>query len=325
MPIQISQKTKLYYEMLRIRLVEEVLAERYSQEEMRCPMHLCIGQEAVPVGVCSALTTADMVFGNHRAHGYYLAKGGNLNKMVAEIYGKADGCCGGRGGSMHLIDLDVNFMGSTPIVADTVPLGLGTALAAKLRGKDQITVAFFGDGCFEEGVVHESFNYAALMGLPVIFVCENNEYSVYTHLKSRQPERSMNKIAEAHGWEVDSGNGNDLNQVAEISRQAISRLKSHGYPQFLEFDTYRWTEHCGPNNDDHLDYRSADQVASWKKKCPVKHMETQLLSDKIITREDLDSYRKSIMDEIELSFEFAQASPFPSPESLYQFSNTDPS
>jgi len=321
-PIQISEQAKLYYEMLRIRLVEEVLAERYSQEEMRCPMHLCIGQEAVPVGVCSALTTSDMVFGNHRAHGYYLAKGGDLNKMVAEIYGKTDGCCGGRGGSMHLIDLDVNFMGSTPIVAGTVPLGLGTALASKLRGKDQITVVFFGDGCFEEGVVHESFNYAALMGLPVIFVCENNEYSVYTHLESRQPDRPMNKIAEAHGWEVDTGNGNDLKQVAEISLQAVSRVKTNGRPQFLEFDTYRWIEHCGPNDDDHLGYRPPDQVASWKKKCPVKHMETQLLSDKIITQKDLDSYRQSIMDEIELSFKFAQASPFPSPESLYQFSNT---
>ena len=288
-------------------------------------MHLCIGQEAVPIGVCSILTKSDMVFGNHRAHGYYLAKGGNLNKMVAEIYGKAEGCCGGRGGSMHLIDLDVNFMGSTPIVAGTVPLGLGTALASKLRGKDQITVVFFGDGCFEEGVVHESFNYAALMKLPVIFVCENNEYSVYTHLESRQPDRPIYKIAEAHGWEVDSGNGNDLNEVTEISRKAVSRLKTSGNPQFLEFSTYRWVEHCGPNDDDHLNYRSPDQVASWKKKCPVKHMETHLLSKKIISQEDLDSYRQSILDEIELSFEFAKASPFPSPESLYPSSDIEPS
>jgi pyruvate dehydrogenase E1 component alpha subunit len=135
----------------------------------------------------------------------------------------------------------------------------------------------------------------------------------------------MNKIAEAHGWQVDSGNGNDLNQVAEISRQAVSRVKTYGRPQFLEFDTYRWVEHCGPNDDDHLGYRPADQVASWKKKCPIKYMETQLLSDKIVTQKDLDFYRQSIMNEIESSFRFAQASPFPSPESLYQFSNTDPS
>ena len=288
-------------------------------------MHLCIGQEAVPVGVCSALAPSDMVFGNHRAHGYYLAKGGNLKKMIAEIYGKATGCCGGRGGSMHLIDLDVNFMGSTPIVAGTVPLGLGTALATQLRGKDELTVVFFGDGCFEEGVVHESFNYAALMRLPVIFVCENNRYSVYTNLESRQPDRPMKIIAEAHGWEVGSGNGNDLDQVVEISRQAVSRVKANGCPQFLEFETYRWVEHCGPNNDDHLDYRPADEVASWKKKCPVQQMETRLLSEKVITSENLNSYRRSIMDEIELGFKFALASPFPSPESLYQFSNEDPS
>ena len=325
MSIQIPEKVKLYYEMLRIRLIEEVLAERYSQKEMRCPMHLCIGQEAVPVGVCSALAPSDMVFGNHRAHGYYLAKGGDLNKMIAEIYGKETGCCGGRGGSMHLIDLDVNFMGSTPIVAGTVPLGLGTAMASQLRGKDQLTVVFFGDGCFEEGVVHESFNYAVLMGLPVIFVCENNGYSVYTNLESRQPDRPMKKIAEAHGWEVDSGNGNDLDQVAKISRQAVSRVKAHGCPQFLEFETYRWIEHCGPNDDDHLDYRPADEITFWKKKCPVRHMEEQLLSEEVVTSENLDSYRRSIMDEIELSFKFAQASRFPSPESLYQFSNGDSS
>ena len=284
-------------------------------------MHLCIGQEAVPVGVCSALTPSDMVFGNHRAHGYYLAKGGDLKKMIAEIYGKATGCCGGRGGSMHLIDLDVNFMGSTPIVAGTVPLGLGTALASQLRRKDELTVVFFGDGCFEEGVVHESFNYAALMGLPVIFVCENNGYSVYTNLESRQPDRPMKKIAEAHGWEVASGNGNDLDQVAKISRHAVSRVKANGPPQFLEFETYRWIEHCGPNDDDHLGYRSADEVAFWKKKCPVQHMEARLLSEKIVTSENLGSYHRSIMDEIELSFKFALASPFPSLESLYQFSN----
>jgi TPP-dependent pyruvate/acetoin dehydrogenase alpha subunit len=311
--------------MLRIRLIEEVIAKQYSQQEMRCPMHLCIGQEAVPVGVSSVLSPSDMVFGNHRSHGYYLAKGGDLNKMIAEIYGKATGCCGGRGGSMHLIDLDVNFMGSTPIVAGTVPLGLGTALASHLRGKEELTVVFFGDGCFEEGVVHESFNYASLMRLPVIFVCENNRYSVYTNLENRQPDRPMKTIAKAHGWEVGSGNGNDLNQVVEISRQAVSRLKANKCPQFLEFETYRWVEHCGPNNDDHLDYRPAEEVASWKKKCPVQQMETRLLSEKIITSEDLDLYHGSIMDEIESGFKFALASPFPSPESLYQFSNEDPS
>jgi TPP-dependent pyruvate/acetoin dehydrogenase alpha subunit len=318
---QIREEAKLYFEMLRIRLVEEALAKRYSEQQMRCPMHLCIGQEAVPVGVCSFLSPSDIVFGNHRAHGYYLAKGGSLKKMVAEIYGKATGCCGGRGGSMHLIDLNVNFMGSTPIVGGTVPLGLGTALATQLRGENQLTVVFFGDGCFEEGVVHESLNYAALMSLPVIFVCENNRYSVYTNLESRQPDRPMYKVAEAHGWEVDSGDGNDLDQVVAVFQEAVSRVKANSCPQFLEFETYRWIEHCGPNDDDHLGYRPAKEVRSWKEQCPVRRAEVKLLSDKVITQGDLDFYRRTIMSEIEESFEFALESPFPSSDSLYNFSN----
>ncbi len=185
--------------MLRIRRVEEVLADRYAEQEMRCPMHLCIGQEAIAVGVCAVLNNRDKVFSNHRAHGHYLAKGGDLDAMVAELYGKSTGCAGGRGGSMHLIDLQVGFMGATPIVGGTVPLSVGSAWADQLLDNDQVTVVFFGDGCFEEGVMHESLNFAALHQLPVIFVCENNDFSVYTHRNERQPDRPIYKIAEAHG------------------------------------------------------------------------------------------------------------------------------
>jgi len=151
-----SQLLSFYKSMLRIRRVEEVLADRYAEQEMRCPMHLCIGQEAIAVGVCAVLNNRDKVFSNHRAHGHYLAKGGDLDAMVAELYGKSTGCAGGRGGSMHLIDLQVGFMGATPIVGGTVPLSVGSAWADQLLDNDQVTVVFFGDGCFEEGVMHES-------------------------------------------------------------------------------------------------------------------------------------------------------------------------
>jgi len=159
--------------MLRIRRVEEALADRYAEQQIRCPMHLCIGQEAIAVGVAAALKIKDKIYSNHRAHGHYLAKGGNLKAMIAELYGRATGCCGGRGGSMHMIDLDVGFMGATPIVGGTVPLAVGSAWASKLQKKNDVTVIFFGDGCFEEGVMHESLNFAALYSLPILFLCEN--------------------------------------------------------------------------------------------------------------------------------------------------------
>tara|TARA_B100000686_G_scaffold84461_1_gene91287 strand:- start:2010 stop:2987 length:978 start_codon:yes stop_codon:yes gene_type:complete len=321
----IPDQARLYYEMLRIRLIEEALAKKYIEQKMRCPMHLCIGQEAVPVGISSALTEEDQVFGNHRSHGYYLAKGGNLKAMIAEIYGKTTGCSGGRGGSMHLIDLKVGFLGCTSIVGGTIPLGLGAAMAAKMKGENRIIVAYFGDGCFEEGVLHESLNFASLKGLPIIFVCENNRYSVYTNLQTRQPERPMHKVAEAHGWEVNSGDGNDLEYVAEIARKAVSRIKTNERPQFLEFETHRWVEHCGHEYDDHLNYRSEVEIKSWKNRCPIKQLETKLISNSTINSEDLNSYRNTITEEIKESFKFAEASPYPSLGSLYEFSNIKPS
>ena len=312
-----------YCSMFRIRRVEEVLAERYPEGEMRCPMHLCIGQEAIAVGVCSALSDVDVVFSNHRAHGHYLAKGGNLDRMIAEIYGKSTGCCGGRGGSMHLIDLEVGFRGSTPIVGGTIPLAVGAALATKMKGLNQVVVAFFGEGGFEEGVVHESLNFAALKNLPLIFVCENNGYSVYSNLDERQPKRPIAPIPKSHGWEVRSGDGNDIQAVVDISREAVSRIHQDKGPQFLEFETYRWLEHCGPNDDEHLDYRPAQELKKWKEKCPIKRTRKHLLDQGLISENELVSIQETIENEIHKAFEFARSSPAPTPDTLFQFSNTE--
>jgi pyruvate dehydrogenase E1 component alpha subunit len=258
-----------YRAMLRIRLVEQALADRYAAQQMRCPMHLCIGQEAIAVGVCSALQATDTVYSNHRAHGHYLAKGANLNAMVAELYGRATGCCGGRGGSMHLIDLAAGFMGATPIVGGTVPLAVGAAWAARLQRKPSVTVVFFGDGCFEEGVMHESLNFAALHHLPIVFVCENNQFSVYTRLSERQADRPIYRIAQAHGLSAATGDGNDVDTVFEMSQTAISLARQGAGPQFLELHTYRWREHCGPNFDDDLGYRAPAEVAAGQAACPL--------------------------------------------------------
>lgn len=310
-----SEELALLRSMLRIRLTEEAIANRYADQEMRCPMHLCIGQEAIAVGVCAALSVDDGVFSNHRAHGHYLAKGGSLKAMIAELYGRTAGCCGGRGGSMHLIDLDAGFLGSTPIVGGTVPLAVGAAWAASLRNERKVFVTFFGDGCFEEGVMHESMNFAALHNLPVIFVCENNEFSVYTRLNQRQPDRPIYRIAEAHGLAAYVGDGNDIRSVVNISREAVNAARAGLGPQFIELHTYRWREHCGPNFDDELGYRSASEVAVGKAACPIARLMEGLREGTPLFDETVKRWEIEIGNEIFAAFEFALSSARPSFES----------
>jgi len=304
-----KQKERLLYKMLRIRRTEELLADRYTEQEMRCPMHLCIGQEAVAVGVCENLETSDRVFSNHRAHGHYLAKGGDLKAMIAELYGRATGCCGGRGGSMHLIDLDAGFMGATPIVGGTVPLAVGSAWKSNLLQDDAVTVVFFGDGCFEEGVMHESMNFAALHALPVVFVCENNLFSVYTHIDDRQPSRQIYKIAEAHGLDSCQGNGSSVIEVHQKSEAAIRRARAGRGPQFLEFDVYRWREHCGPNFDNELNYRSSEDISLGQSKCPIENLKSELYSVNALNENHIAVFENEILSELHAAFKFACESP----------------
>lgn len=299
--------------MLRIRHVEEAIAERYAEQEMRCPMHLCIGQEAIAVGICAALGINDKVFSNHRAHGHYLAKGGSLNAMVAELYGRASGCCGGRGGSMHLIDLDAGFIGATPIVGGTVPLAVGAAWASALRQDGTVSVIFFGDGCFEEGVVHESMNFAALHKLPVLFVCENNDFSVYTPRSHRQPERPIFPIAAAHGLSTQMGDGNDIDDVLGLARRSIADARAGQGPQFLELRTYRWREHCGPDFDNHLNYRSEKDVAEGMQDCPIDRYKLRLHQQGMDVNALVTRIENEIRHEIDQAFAFSDASPNPTP------------
>ena len=297
----------LHYSMLRIRRIEEALAKRYTEQEMRCPMHLCIGQEAIAAGVGAALLVSDKMYSNHRAHGHYLAKGGNLNSMIAELYGRASGCCGGRGGSMHMIDLGVGFMGATPIVGGTVPLAVGSAWASKLQKKIDVTVIFLGDGCFEEGVVHESLNFATLHHLPILFVCENNDFSVYTRRNERQPDRSIHQIAAAHGIKTAHGDGNDIELVLNLVNKAVEDLRMGKGPWFLEFTAYRWREHCGPDFDDHLEYRSVEEIEGGKAACPIERFEKNALAAALFSKAEIEKMERDIKTEIDQSFTFALA------------------
>lgn len=305
-----SRIESLYRTVLRIRRVEEAIAERYAAQEMRCPVHLSIGQEAVAAGVCAALTQQDGVFSNHRAHAHYLAKGGSLTAMLAEIYGKAEGCCKGVGGSMHMIDLAAGFMGAVPIVGATVPLAVGAAWAAKLRGEDKVITVFFGDGTFEEGAVYESINFAVLHQLPVLFVCENNLYACYTRLSTRQPERPIHTVAAACGCRVMTADGNDALAVFNAASRAVADLRAGNHPVFLECSTYRWREHCGPNIDDDLGYRPAVEIAEWKAACPVNRLAT-MLNAMSESQDFMDNTEREIFEEIDAAFAAALAGSIP--------------
>ena len=308
---------KLYQSMLLIRRTEEAIARHYAEGKMRCPTHLSIGQEAVAAGVCEALSTEDTVFSTHRAHAHYLAKGGDLNGMLAEIHGKSTGCAKGRGGSMHLIDLSVGFLGSTAIVGNSIPLAAGSALSHKLRNTGHIACCFFGDGSTEEGAFYETLNFASVRQLPVLFICENNLYSVYTPLQDRQPEnRSVVQISEALGVRALSTDGNDVGEVYRNTNAAVKTIRHDGGPHLIEFMTYRWLEHCGPNSDQHLGYRPESEFQVWMRKDPLARLEKKLIDDGISTKDDLNIQDDVIKRQIDFGMEKAANDPFPSKETL---------
>ena len=305
--------------MLRIRMVEEKIAELYPEQEMRCPVHLCIGQEAVAAGVCANLSRNDYVLSNHRSHGHYLAKGGDLKAMMAELYGKVTGCSQGKGGSMHLVDLSAGFLGATPIVGSTIPIAVGVAFGSVMRGEQRVTVIFFGDAAVEEGVFHESINFVVLKRLPVIFVCENNLYSVYSPLSVRQPEgREIFELAKGHGIESYQGDGNDIIEVYTLAEQAVGKARQGGGPTFLEFKTYRWREHCGPYYDNDLGYRTESEFQEWKQRCPIENLKKNLLRDGILCDQDVEDMVSELEAEIEGAIAFAKKSPFPTESSLME-------
>lgn len=301
----------LYEGMQRIRQIELQIAKRYAEQKMRCPVHLSIGQEAIAVGVCAALERTDQAVSTHRCHAHYLAKGGDLNAMMAELYGKSTGCCGGRGGSMHLFDTDAGLLLSLPIVASSIPIGVGAAFGFARRREPHVAVVFLGDASLEEGVWHESANFASRHTLPVIFVCENNLYSVYTHLDDRQPRRPMTKLAEAHGMHTRHVDGNDLEALLPTMSDMVSRARNGQGPSFLLADTYRWLEHCGPNYDNHIGYRTEDEFKTWRIRCPLENLRGKLEKSGLWDEAREDRLNARIQAEIDAAFHFAEDSPFP--------------
>jgi len=306
-----SSFKELYFSMLRIRMVEQRIAEKYSEQEMRCPVHLSVGQEAVAVGVCEHLENKDIVMSAHRAHAHYLAKGGNLKSMLAELYGKSTGCAMGKGGSMHLVDLNAGFFAAVPIVGSTIPIAVGVAWAFKMKKSSNIVAVFLGDGATEQGVFFESLDFANLKNAPVLFVCEMNYFSVYSDLTVRQAvNRSIPSLAESHGIKTFTGNGNNLSEISEITEKAVKYIKDNNAPAFIELKTFRWLEHCGPNDDDEVGYRRQGQLEKWKKNDPVAAYEAFIIEKNQITEKEVLKMKKILNIEIDEAFKFAKESPF---------------
>ena len=314
--MNITLVERLYEELLKIRLIEEEISYRYSEEKMRCPTHIAIGQEAAAVGVCASLNKNDYAVSGHRAHHHYIAKGGNIKKLIAEIYGKETGCSGGKGGSMHLIDTNVGFMGSTAIVAGTIPVGVGLSFSQKLKHSENITCIFFGDAAIEEGVFYESVNFAILKNLPVLFVCENNQFSCFTHLSERQPQnRKIFEMVSGLGIDSSECDGNDVIAVQERTAQLVNKIKKGEGPKFLELHTYRWLEHCGPNYDDELGYRTINDIKKSRENDPIIILEKKypelIKSKKHTILKNLNTLTKN-------AFKFAEESNFPNQEEAYE-------
>jgi TPP-dependent pyruvate/acetoin dehydrogenase alpha subunit len=311
---------RLYRSMYRIRHAEETLAELYKEKEMRTPTHFGIGQEAVAVGVCDVLTRQDVAYSHHRCHPHYLAKGGSLLGLVAELYGRESGCSRGRGGSVHLTDRDVGFIGSSPILGQAVALATGSALAFRMDGAQRVAVAFFGEAACEEGVVYESLNYASVNRLPVLFVCENNFYSTESPLRMRQPEGTR-LVERARAFKVSAQkiDGNDVAAVREATGKAVEALRSGAGPFFLECETYRWREHVGPMYDHELNrtYRTREEVEAWMKRCPVERQARKLVGRGLATDAQLQQWQAELRQELTQAVATARAAPWPQPSTLF--------
>jgi pyruvate dehydrogenase E1 component alpha subunit len=303
---------ELYSEMLKIRMIEQRISLEYLNNEIRCPTHLSIGQELMPAMIKFVAHSSDYAVSTHRGHAHYISKGGDIRAFIAELYGKSTGCSGGIGGSMHLFDLDVNFMGSTAIVANTIPIGLGLAQAAKINGRNQVSFIFLGEGATEEGVFYESINYAAVSKIPAIFICENNDFSVYADLSCRQPiGRKLTEMVQGIGVASFKLEPSDPLESFKVLERIIGEVRLTNEPAFIEIDTFRFLEHCGPNNDDNLGYRNSVYISDSLKNDPLSVIENELMTkipDFIILRNNIASEVDHMLND---AFDFAKNSAYP--------------
>lgn len=314
--ISAKVKKKLLSIMLGIRRFEEKVIELYPQQEIKTPVHLYIGQEAIAAGVCSHLEKEDYIFSTHRNHGHYIAKGADIKFLMAEFYGKITGCSKGKGGSMHPVAPEFGIMGTSAIVGGGMALAVGAALSIKMKGMKNVSVAFFGDGAADEGTFQESMNFASLKKLPVIFVCENNFYATNSSLYARQPNDNIalrGRPYDIAGFQVD---GNDTLKIYSIAKDAIDKARSGKGPTLIECRTYRWKGHVGPECDYEKGCRPKEELEAWMKKCPIDSFKKYLFRNKILKEVEFNHISAKIDEDIRLAVRFAKESAFPDPGEL---------
>ena len=306
----------MYLTMVRIRKLEEKIATLVSRGEIVCPCHLYIGQEAVATGVCAALKKDDWVFSTHRSHGHYIAKGGDMKALVAELYGKAGGSSRGWGGSMHLASPEVGLPGSSAIVAGTIPVAVGAAQAFSMQKKENVSVVFFGDGALGEGVFYESLNYASLKKLPVVFVCENNFFSTHMPISESLANTDVARKAEMFNMPGVMVDGNNVLEVFTAAKKAVEKARGGGGPTLIECRTYRWRGHVGSNYDLDKSLRTREELERWMNKCPVKVLERLLLDRGLMSNAAKERLHRDVRREIEEALDYARESPYPEPNEI---------
>lgn len=304
--------------MVLIRLVEERIGDMVENGTIKCPCHLAIGQEAPAVGVAMHLRTTDRAFGAHRSHSHYLAAGGSLRRIFAEVLGKDTGASRGMGGSMHLLALESGFLGSVPIVGATIPIAVGAGLASKMDGRGDIAISYFGDGATEEGSFHEAMNLAAVLNAPVLFVCENNMFSSHLHINLRQPADSLVRYAVAHCVPFARVDGNDIVEISRIAGAAITSMREVGGPFFLECVTYRWRGHVGHREDEDVGVKRKDDLAMWKKRDPIARLSRALEEARVISENRLSEMTHNIGRRIDVAWAEAVADPYPESSALLE-------
>ncbi len=310
---------KQLHKLIFIRKVEEFIAEIYQEQKIRCPVHLSIGHEAVAVGVCNHLDKEDKIFSYHRSHAHYFAKGGELREFFAELMGKSTGCSKGQGGSMHLSFPEKGFMGATSIVAGTIPVAVGLSYAQKLKKQDNVCACFFGDGAVEEGVFWESLNLASKFELPILFCLENNNMACYTNIETRRKRIKIKELCNVLDIKYSYfENGWDLLDINKRMSEVISEMKDTKRPHFCEFNVFRRFEHCGPEIDDHLNYRSKEEIGEWDRKDPIAFIKKNC---QFIFKNEKEfdvwfsDIEKEINNTIRKAYEMANNDPWPEPKS----------
>ena len=304
----------MYEMMLRIRRFEERAVDLVARQMIPGSGHLYIGQEATATGVCASLRQDDYITSTHRGHGHCIAKGGDLRFMMAELFGKATGYCKGKGGSMHIANIDLGILGANGIVGGGMPIAGGAGLSIKMRGTDQVVVSFFGDGACNQGIFHESLNLAAAWKLPVIYICENNQYAISVAAQRVGAIKDYYLRKASYGIKGCKVDGNDVLAVYEASKEAVEQARKGGGPTLIECKTYRWRGHYEGEADRTYTYRSKKEIEEWMGKCPVERFRKFLLERNEIKESELKKVEAKIQKELDEAIQFAMNSPDPSPE-----------